>query len=110
MKREDQFGPQRVSKEFAGHWTAWDREAKRLVGSGHTFAEAKQSAANAGETSVILAKAPEASLFNHARRWTHVVAVFISLVPGISSIAGSGAVPPNVERPPVSEAEHLEDE
>jgi hypothetical protein len=91
MKCEDRFTPQRLSAEFAGLWTVWDREQKRMVGSGHTFEEAKQVAADAGESSVILAKAPSASFFGRARRWSQVVAVFISLVPSIS-----GSMGPNV--------------
>jgi hypothetical protein len=89
MQSEDRFTSQKLSAEFAGLWTVWDREEKRMVGSGHTFEEAKQAAVDAGESSVILARAPSASFFGRARRWTQVVAVFISLVPSISGSMGS---------------------
>ena len=90
MKIDHSFSTINVSPEYAGLWIAWDRDQKRMVGSGHTFEEAKQAAADAGESSVILAKAPAKSLLRRARRWSQVVAVFISLVPTMSSSLAQG--------------------
>ena len=86
MRRDRSPDTSRVSPEYAGLWTVWNREQTRIIGSGHTFEEAKQAAAAAGEQAVILAKAPDAPHRRRAWRWTQVVAVFISLVPGISSL------------------------
>ena len=68
MQSEGRFTSQELSADFAGLWTVWDREEKRMIGSGHTFEEAKQAAADAGESSMILAKAPSASFFGRAGR------------------------------------------
>lgn len=69
-----------ILRKYAGQWVAWNRQQDRVISSGRTFEEAKQSAAAAGESSVILTKASEKG----ARRphWLCAVAVFIALAPG----------------------------
>jgi hypothetical protein len=66
-------------RRFAGQWVAWNRQQDRIVSYGKTFEEAKQAAAAAGESSVILTKASDKrSLRPH---WLYAVAVFIALAP-----------------------------
>ncbi len=50
----------RVPIEYCGKWIAWDHERTRIVASGDSLAEAKESARQVGETKPILAKAPNA--------------------------------------------------
>lgn len=69
-----------VPPEMAGQWIAWNREQTKIVGCGATFEEAKQRAAEAGESAVFLAKAPSGQRWlGHGRRVLYMVAVFISL-------------------------------
>ncbi len=50
----------RVPLEYCGKWIAWDHERTRIVASGDSLAEAKESARQVGETKPIIAKAPNA--------------------------------------------------
>lgn len=85
MKFESAPDTRCVPVDYSGLWTAWNRDQTRIVGSGHTFEQAKRAAAAAGEQSIVLAKVPPLSSGRRVWRWSQVVAVFISLVPGIAS-------------------------
>src|SRR5262245_25663220 len=66
--------------KYAGRWVVWNRQEDRILGSGRTFAEAKQVAAALGEPAVVLTEAPsERSRRGRKPHWLCVVAVFISL-------------------------------
>ncbi len=49
-----------VPIEYAGKWIAWNQQETRIVASGHTFQEAAEAAAAAGEKFPVFAKAPKA--------------------------------------------------
>lgn len=81
-----------IIRRFAGQWVVWNRQQDRVISSGRTFEEAKQSAAAAGETSVILTKASSGTSRPH---WLCAVAVFIALSPGALPASQMGfAAPP----------------
>lgn len=52
----------RIPKEYAGKWIAWDREQKRIIASGRTFAEVRQAAMELGEPEPLMDKVPAADL------------------------------------------------
>lgn len=61
-RQRDPKQPPMVPREYAGQWIAWDRRQTKIVGSGRTFAEAKQRAEAAGEADPVLAKVPKATV------------------------------------------------
>ena len=79
-----------ILRRFAGQWVAWNRQQDRVICSGRTFEEAKQSAAAAGESAVILKKASDRAA---SPRWLYAVAVFIALSPGVLPVAATTASP-----------------
>lgn len=81
-----------IIRRFAGQWVAWNRQQDRVISSGRTFEEAKQSAAAAGESSVILTKASSGTSRPH---WLCAVAVFIALSPGALPGSQSGFTAPS---------------
>lgn len=62
MMSDDFPKTQRVPVEYCGKWIAWNHERTRIVGSGDSLAEAKESARQVGEMKPILAKAPNAEV------------------------------------------------
>jgi hypothetical protein len=60
--------PPLVPRKYSGLWIAWDRKQERILGSGRTFAEAKQAALEAGEPNPLLAKVPKADI-RFVGRW-----------------------------------------
>jgi hypothetical protein len=71
----------RVPNELTGKWVAWDRDETRIVASGDTFDAAKQSAAAAGQSAVLMARVPSQPRFRFGRRpLLSMVAVFISQI------------------------------
>jgi hypothetical protein len=67
-----------VPKELTGKGVAWDRGQTRIVGSGRTFDEAKDSAAAAGQSAVLMARVSEHHRGRFGRPLLSIVAVFIS--------------------------------
>ena len=51
-----------VPQECGGKWIAWNYERTKILATGRTFAEAKQTAEAHGETKPVLAKAPRADV------------------------------------------------
>ena len=87
-------------RRFAGQWVAWNRQQDRVVAYGRTFEEAKQSAAAAGETSVILTKASRKG--SKRPHWLYAVAVFIALAPNAvpdSVLASISSAPQSISQP-----------
>jgi hypothetical protein len=77
-------------RKYAGKWVALNRQEDQVLGSGRTFDEAKQAAAATGETSIVLAKAPEATGWKgRTPRWLCIVAVFVSLTQPLGDSANS---------------------
>ncbi len=74
----DRRSQPRVPSELSGKWVAWDRDETRIVASGDTFDEAKQSAAAAGQSAVLMARVPAQPRFRFGRPLLSMVAVFIS--------------------------------
>jgi hypothetical protein len=74
----DRRSQPRLPKELSGKWVAWDRDETRIVATGDTFDEAKQSAAAAGQSAVLMARVPMSSQFRFRRPLLSMVAVFIS--------------------------------
>lgn len=70
-------------RRYAGKWVAWTRDQDRVISVGRTFEEAKQSAAAAGESSVILTQASHKG--SRRPHWLCAVAVFIAIEPGLTS-------------------------
>ena len=68
----------RLPRELNGKWVAWDRDQTRIVGSGDTFAEAKEAAAAAGESAVLMARIPARNRLRLGRPMLSMVAVFIA--------------------------------
>jgi hypothetical protein len=83
----------RLLHKYAGQWVAWNRQQDRVIATGRTFEEAKQSAAATGECSVVLKKA---SRKGSARpHWLYAVAVFIALAPSANlQVAARDAASP----------------
>jgi hypothetical protein len=72
-----------IIRRYAGKWVAWNRQQDRVISVGRTFEEAKQSAAAAGESSIILTRAsPKGARRPH---WLCAVAVFIAIEPGLTN-------------------------
>jgi len=74
----DRRNQPRVPKEYTGKWVAWDRDETRIVATGDTFDEAKQSAAAAGQSAVLMARVPAQPRVRFGRPLLSMVAVFIS--------------------------------
>lgn len=54
--------PQKVPREYAGRWIAWDHSLTRIVASGRNYADARAAAEATGEQKPFLTKAPEFSV------------------------------------------------
>lgn len=50
----------RVPKKYCGQWIAWSHDRTRIVASGPTYEETRQTAEAAGEPQAYLTKAPKA--------------------------------------------------
>ncbi|MCA9211814.1 MAG: hypothetical protein KDB27_02020 [Planctomycetales bacterium] len=47
-----------VTKEYLGQWIAWNYEMTKIIASGRTFDEVKESAKDQGEASPVMEKVP----------------------------------------------------
>jgi hypothetical protein len=70
-----------AGRDPASRWVVLNREQTKIIATGRTFEEAKQAAAAAGESSVLLAQMPPArGVGLRGRHFIYMVAVFISQV------------------------------
>ena len=58
----DENSPPIVPKKYAGKWIAWNADRSKILGSGRTLAEVKQTITTKDDQEAVFAKAPQDSI------------------------------------------------